>query len=249
MLDPMHRHHLHAALFLLTSTVFTACGGERVDVPPGGPGSSGAPSATSTSSGDGGAPGDGGASGEGGSTAASTAEGGAGGSANGGGGQPSWDTCETPADCLGDEISICPENACESESIFFTCEGSEDAIPAYVACLSWSDLYRRNVWGRLVDCIRDATPEEHCDDGEAVVAACEAAARDDACDNPAAATTCAEAATACEDGDAFPVAECDADLVLWNSDALARYAQCIVETDEIACTGRHAACVAAIEDL
>lgn len=244
MLMPPIDRPLLLALVLLAAPWTSACGNDRIEVAPGGPGD--VVAVGSGDPGSGGAPSGGGGGDEGGGGAASAAGGSDGDGGAGSGGEVSWDTCETPAACLGDEPSVCPENACESDSIFFTCPGSAEPIPAYVACLVAADLFRDNVWGRVVDCLRAASPDEQCATGPAVVDACLAAATGDACPNPAAEATCAAAAAACADDDTFPIAACEADLRPFGVEGLARYQGCLEDRAAVPCASRHATCIAEV---
>src|SRR5690606_31227265 len=154
----------------------------------------------------------------------------------------SWDTCETPAECLGDEPSICPENACEDEDLFFVCDGTDEPPRAYFACVVSADHLRENVWGRLVDCFREATPDALCDDGTAIVDACLTEAADSSCDNEGAVETCAAAAELCDDPGSFPTATCEADLRLYGPTGLEAYLACIPQVVDVPCEEQHATC-------
>jgi hypothetical protein len=237
------------AYLVAASCGVIACNGDRVDVstgpaiagsgqgPAGGGDEGGSSSATA-----GGAGGEGGAGGAG-RGGGSSGGGGSGATegAGGAGGDP-WETCAVIADCIGDQPTICPENACESADLFFDCPDGE--LPAaYTACITGADTLRDNVWAHLVDCLRDATEAELCDPASTVIATCRASATANVCLNPAATQTCADAAEGCQDPADYGVAQCEADLAPFGEEGLAEYSGCIADVaGTTPCGERHPTC-------
>jgi hypothetical protein len=189
-----------------------------------------------------------GSGGQGGET---TGEGGSTGTGEGGG---LADTCGVDATCWADEDTGCAPSACEAAEINFACPSTSEDTLAYQTCNLTAEIYRENVWGHVLDCMREAGADivAQCDEAEATVGACIEEGYENACVNDAADTLCDQAATACADfdDDTFPVEQCKADLVVMNEAGLGTYTDCFNDDSvEGTCAEIHDICFVQLTSL
>lgn len=238
------------SILIASLALVLGCGGDdRADVTPTTGSATGATQPQGTGAGgDDGGGGGGGTAGTGGAGGTGTTGGGGTSSEGGGpatgaggsGGDP-WATCFAPGECIGDDVSHCPENACESESLFAECNDGDPA-PAYFACAAWADVLRAQVWAYLVDCFRAASHPDLCDSSEQIITACVESVAIEACPSPEADITCAEADAGCAEG-GFALDQCEDDLRLFNPEGRLDYAECISgEAADLPCEEQHAHC-------
>ena len=162
------------------------------------------------------------------------------------------DACGVDAACWGDEDTGCSASACEAAEINFACPATGEDTLAYQTCGLASGIYRENVWGHVVDCMRDAGADivAQCDEAEATVGACIEEAYANACTNASADEVCEGAAASCDSvGEEFAVDQCKADLVVMNEAALDTYSTCFNDNPEIACGEIHDECFIQLTSL
>lgn len=206
-----------------------------------------------SSNGSGGSDGDGGfggtdPTGTGGDGGGTTGEGG--GTTGQGGGLA--DACGVDAACWGDEDTGCAASACEAAEINFACPATGEDTLAYQTCGLTSEIYRENVWGHVVDCMREAGADivSQCDEAEATVGACIEEAYGNACANPSADEVCDGAAAACDSiGEVFAAEQCKADLVVMNEAGLGTYSTCFNDNPDVACADIHDECFIQLTSL
>lgn len=205
-----------------------------------------------SSNGAGGSNGDGGSggtdpTGTGGEGGGTTGEGG--GTGQGGG---LVGACGVEGVCWADEDTGCTASACEAAEINFACPATGEDTLAYLTCGLTAEIYRENVWGHVVDCVREAGADivAQCDEAEATVGACIEEAYTNACENPSADEVCDGAFAACDSiGEDFPVEQCKADLVVMNEAGLTTYSTCFNDNPDIACDAIHDECYIQLTSL